>query len=182
MAFVCLNRPTTLLVSLVLTKPTNSRTAADSRLACIRRPFSSAPALNSSSPAGRSQFTIPFLTARSMAPLTVESDQGSRPEMLSTAPYTPPSWASHLHPAPSQFVSLGQVRYRAGIFRARDFITYKFRNFSHDGSFSNGRFGRCLGFGGIQLIFSLLLLISSPHQFIGGICLACLRIPRFGSR
>lgn len=31
-----------------------------------------------------------------------------RPEMLTTASYSPPSWASKLHPLPSQFCTLGQ--------------------------------------------------------------------------
>lgn len=43
--------------------------------------------------------------ARSMAGC---ADTEGRPEMLATAPYSPPSWSSELHPVPPQFTSLGQ--------------------------------------------------------------------------
>lgn len=36
--------------------------------------------------------------------------QSGRPEMFSTESYVPPAWASHLHPIPSSFTSLGIVR------------------------------------------------------------------------
>ncbi|MCO5579918.1 hypothetical protein L7F22_033785 [Adiantum nelumboides] len=44
--------------------------------------------------------------ARGMA--MASSAQQHRPPMFEEASYSPPSWASHLHPLPTQFVSLGQ--------------------------------------------------------------------------
>ena len=50
------------------------------------------------------------VVVRSMAGgLEPQTATEGRPEMFVKAPYSPPSWASELHPAPSHFVSLGQV-------------------------------------------------------------------------
>lgn len=50
------------------------------------------------------------VVVRSMAGgLEPQTETKGRPEMFVKASYSPPSWASELHPAPSHFVSLGQV-------------------------------------------------------------------------
>ena len=50
------------------------------------------------------------VVVRSMAGgLETQTETKGRPEMFVKATYSPPSWASELHPAPSHFVSLGQV-------------------------------------------------------------------------
>ncbi|KAL2631056.1 hypothetical protein R1flu_015742 [Riccia fluitans] len=36
-----------------------------------------------------------------------EKDENKRPPLFTEGPYSPPSWASHLYPIPSSFVSLG---------------------------------------------------------------------------
>lgn len=50
------------------------------------------------------------VVVRSMAGgLEPQTETKGRPEMFVKESYSPPSWASELHPAPSHFVSLGQV-------------------------------------------------------------------------
>jgi hypothetical protein len=94
-------RPSALLAHLY-PKPSHSRAAGACSLAAIRLAPRQLKLRRLQLNTRRER---PF-GARSMA---WGADTEGRPEMLTTAPYSPPSWASELHPVPPQFTSLGQV-------------------------------------------------------------------------
>lgn len=74
-----------------------------------RLPFSSFSSSNSFS---RSSHFVSSMAMASSPIVATQQEQHQhqhqRPPMLHETPYSPPSWASHLHPIPTHFVSLGQ--------------------------------------------------------------------------
>lgn len=114
-----LARPSALLLHLRRAQPSHASRASREPSLASTRPFSSSSQLPGLQPLLTQTRVRGVSATRSMAggrePQGWGGETDGRPEMLASAPYSPPPWASDLHPVPVQFTSLGQVSQRMSI-------------------------------------------------------------------